>query len=105
MKDPYLVLGLLVEKDQPSDKLSDQQVKSAYLQLVQQYSPDRHPERFQAIRAAYEQLESHKKRLQYELFDTTLADRDDLIAALLPDNKTMQRPDLASVQRILKERV
>lgn len=101
MKDPYLTLGLLAEKEQ----LTDQQVKAAYLRLVQQYSPDRHPQRFQAIRTAYEQLETHRKRLNYELFNTTLADRDDLIAASLPNNaQAMQRPDVASIQRILKER-
>ena len=103
MKDPYLILGLLAEKQ----TLSDQQVKSTYLRLVQQYPPDRYPERFQEIRRAYEQLEDHKKRLEYALFDTTLADRDDLIAALLPDDasgQAMQRPSLEVLQRILKER-
>lgn len=104
MKNPYLILGLSTGKE----PLSDQQVKSAYLRLVQQYSPDRYPEQFQVIRSAYEQLENDKKRLQYALFDTTLADRDDFIEVLLPDkvndNRKMQRPDLATIQRILKER-
>jgi len=100
MKNPYLILGLPTGKE----CLSDQQVKSAYLRLVQQYPPDRYPEHFQAIRAAYEQLEDDKKRLQYTLFDTTLADRDDFIAVLLPDRSEMKRPDLVTIQRILKER-
>lgn len=107
MKDPYLILGLLAEKE----LLNDQHVKSAYLRLVQQYPPDRYPEDFQSIRAAYEQLADYKKRLAYELFDTTLPDREDLITALLPENtdsnsdgKMMQRPNLATIQGILKER-
>ncbi len=104
MKDPYLILGLPTGKE----LLSDKQVKSAYLRLVQQYPPDRHPEYFQVIRRAYEQLENDKKRLHYALFDTTIADRDDFIAVLLPDetndSSKMQRPDLATIQRILKER-
>lgn len=100
MKDPYLILGLPTGKE----PLSDKQVKSAYLRLVQQYPPDRHPEQFQVIRRAYEQLEDDKKRMYYALFDTTLADRDDFIAVLLSDNSEVQRPDLATIQRILKER-
>ncbi len=104
MKNPYLILGLPLGKK----SLSDQQVKSAYLRLVQQYSPDRYPEQFQVIRGAYEQLENNKKRLQYALFDTTLADRDDFVAVLLPDETNdshkMQRPDLVTIQRLLKER-
>ena len=99
MKNPYLVLGLWEMKE----NLSDEQVKKAYLQLVQQHTPDRDPERFQQIRSAYEQLQTHKKRLQYGLFDTTLADRDDLVVALLPKNE-LQRPDLQTLQNILRER-
>ena len=105
MKDPYLILGLPTE----AERLSDQQVKSAYLRLVQQYPHDRYPEHFQAIRAAYEQLEDDNKRLQYRLFDTTLADRNDFIAVLFSDNtdginNKVKRPNLAVIQHILKNR-
>ena len=99
MKNPYLVLDLW----QMKETLSDEQVKKAYLQLVQQYTTDRYPERFQQIQAAYEQLQTHKKRLQHDLFDTTLADRDDLVVALLPKSE-LRRPDLQTLQNILMER-
>ncbi len=98
MKNPYLILDLWNQKE----SLDDQQVKSAYLKHVQMYPPDREPERFQQIRAAYEQLETRKKRMSYQLFNTTLVDRDDLITILFPE-KALQRPKLATMQRVLTE--
>jgi len=98
MKNPYFILGLWEQRK----NLTDKQVQEAYLSLVKKYPPDRNPQRFQQNREAYEQLKTNKKRLQYHLFDTTLADRDDLIVALLPDEK-LKRPDMQLVQRILKK--
>lgn len=98
MNNPYFILGLWEQRKE----LTDEQVQDAYLNLVKKYPPDRNPQRFQQNREAYEQLKTSKKRLQHFLFDTTLADRDDLIAALLPDKK-LKRPDLQLVQRILKK--
>ena len=98
MKKPYSILGLWKQRKEITDKL----VQESYLSLVKKYPPDRNPHHFQQIKEAYEQIKTHKKRLQYYLFDTTLADRDDLIATLLPDEK-LKRPDLQIVKCILKK--
>jgi len=97
MKNPYLILGLWEQRE----NLSDKQVQTAYLTLVKKFTPDRNPIRFQQIKEAYDQLKTHKKRLHYFLFNTSLADRDDLVEALLPKNK-LKRPEIQLVQRILK---
>jgi DnaJ-class molecular chaperone len=100
MKDPYLILGFT--KPAKADDLKDEQVQSVYLALVRQFPPDRHPKRFEEIRQAYEQLKTYKDRVRHDLFDTTLPDRDDLVARLLPDSQSPQRPALKQVQNILK---
>lgn len=100
MKDPYLILGLA--KPAAFCDLEDEQVQSAYLALVRQFPPDRNPQRFEEIRRAYEQLKTYKDRVFHALFDTTLPDRDDLVARLLPEGHTLQRPALKQIQNILK---
>ncbi len=100
MKDPYLILGL--SKPAVFSDLKDEQVQSVYLALVRQFPPDRYPQRFEEIRLAYEQLKTYKDRVYHDLFDTALPDRDDLVARLLSDDQTLQRPALKQVQSILK---
>ncbi|HGG60833.1 MAG TPA: molecular chaperone DnaJ [Gammaproteobacteria bacterium] len=99
MKDPYLILGL------PRDNaaLSDDAVQTAYLALVRRYPPDRHPEKFQQVRRAFETLETEKKRLSFELFEAALPDRDDLITVAFRDQgKPCQRPDLNTLKALLR---
>lgn len=97
MNDPYLILGLLEKKVDGS--LDDKTVKAAYTTLLQQYPPDREPEQFKKIRKAFEQLETQRKRLHYDLFDTTLPDQEDL-SVLLPKT-SLHRPSLQLVQKLL----
>ena len=47
MNDPYVVLGLSADVD-------DETIRRRYLELVKQFSPEKHPEKFAAIRQAYE---------------------------------------------------
>lgn len=100
MKDPYLILGLWGRK--VSGSLDDVTVKSAYQALLRQHPPERQPERFKEIRQAYEQLETHKKRLHYDLFDDTPADFEDLVTAMLPDPAFVKRPSLSQVKNLFK---
>jgi curved DNA-binding protein CbpA len=59
--DPYVVLGV--------DRRADAgEIKRAYFQLVRQHPPESAPERFQEVRAAYEQLRSPERRAQADLF-------------------------------------
>jgi curved DNA-binding protein CbpA len=80
MTDPHEVLGLGAEAD-------DAAVRERYLQLVREFPPDRAPERFAAIRAAYDELRDPVRRWQRQLFfsrsnDSFEALRADLVNRL-----------------------
>lgn len=64
---PYELLGI----DPTAD---DKTIRSAYLELIKAYPPDREPERFKEIAGAYESIKDEKKRLEFYLFnkDTTI---------------------------------
>jgi curved DNA-binding protein CbpA len=62
MSDPYAVLGLPADCD-------DETIRRRYLELVKQYPPEQHPERFAAIRSAYERLRDLDTRLRHRLFE------------------------------------
>ena len=70
MTDAYEVLGLPAEAD-------DDTIRRRYLELVRQFSPEHHPEKFSAIRAAYEQLKDLNTRLRYRLFEAGKKDSID----------------------------
>lgn len=55
MKKDYEILGI----DENADEKT---VKRAYFKLIRTYSPEKDPERFQEIRAAYERLTEEKDR-------------------------------------------
>ncbi|MEZ4727116.1 MAG: J domain-containing protein [Caldilineaceae bacterium] len=59
--DPYLVLGI-------GRRATDAEIKRAYFQLVRQFPPEREPEKFQQIRAAYERLRTPESRALIDLF-------------------------------------
>jgi curved DNA-binding protein CbpA len=61
LTDPYAVLGLERTDDEA-------EIKRAYFRLVREYPPEREPEKFQEIRAAYERIRSAEARSQTDLF-------------------------------------
>ncbi len=74
MKDPYNVLDLPPSADEAA-------VRRRYLELVRSFPPERAPERFAEIRAAYEQLRDPVRRLEQQLFDIRTEDTlEDIIA-------------------------
>jgi curved DNA-binding protein CbpA len=75
MTDPYAVLGL------PPDS-NDEAIRRRYLELVRQFSPEHHPERFAAIRAAYESLRDLNTRLRYRLFE---AGKNESVEAIIEE--------------------
>jgi curved DNA-binding protein CbpA len=75
MTDPYAVLGLQADAD-------DETIRRRYLELVKQFSPEHHPEKFAQVRRAYEMLRDLETRLHYRLFG---AGRDDSIDAIVED--------------------
>ncbi len=62
MQDPYQVLDL------PRDADSDR-IRSRYLELVRLFPPEKEPQQFAAIRAAYDALRDPVVRLRNQLFD------------------------------------
>lgn len=74
MADPYQVLGLKPDSD-------DAEIRRRYLSLVREYPPEREPERFAAIREAYEQLRDPVVRLKARLFPKESSDTMDAIVA------------------------
>ena len=75
MTDPYQVLGLPPESD-------DDAIRRRYLQLVKEFSPEQHPEKFSAIRQAYDSLKDLNTRLEYRLFK---AGKTDSVEALIEE--------------------
>jgi curved DNA-binding protein CbpA len=75
MTDPYAVLGLPADCD-------DDTIRRRYLELVKQFSPERHPEKFAAIRRAYETMRDLDTRLRYRLFE---AGRNESIDTILEE--------------------
>src|SRR5262245_10051882 len=62
MTDPYQVLGLPPDSD-------DEAIRRRYLELVRQFPPDKSPEKFAAIRRAYDSLRDLDTRLKHRLFE------------------------------------
>ena len=59
--DPYRVLAI-------DRRASEAEIKRAYFQLVRQFPPEKAPEKFQEIRAAYDQLRTPESKAQVDLF-------------------------------------
>jgi curved DNA-binding protein CbpA len=59
-EDPYAVLGMA--RNATSDE-----IKSAYFAQVRQHPPERDPDTFKRIRAAYDQLKAPDKRLEADM--------------------------------------
>ena len=73
--DAFAILGL----DESAD---DEAVRAAYVQALRTSPPDRDPEGFRRIRAAYEALRDAESRLALRLFGPPpLANLDELIDA------------------------
>ena len=73
--DPFVVLGI-------EETADDAAVRAAYLRALRTSPPDRDPEGFRRIRAAYEALRDTESRLALRLFGPPpLANLDDLLEA------------------------
>jgi DnaJ-class molecular chaperone len=72
MTDPYAVFGLPTDSD-------DETIRRRYLELVRRYSPEHHPEKFAAVREAYEALKDQATRLRFRLFEAGRKENVDAI--------------------------
>ena len=75
MNDPYAVLGV----DESAD---DETIRRRYLELVRQFTPERSPAKFSAVREAYEYLKDLDSRVRLRLFEQG---RLDSIEAIIED--------------------
>jgi curved DNA-binding protein CbpA len=96
MSDPYAVLGVPADAD-------DAAIRRRYLELIKQYTPEAHAERFAAIRQAYEQLKDLETRVRHRLFEVGKTESVDRIIEELACRNTRRRLSLtallATVQR------
>jgi len=90
MADPYQVLGL------PADA-GDEAIRARYLELVRQFSPEHEPEKFAAIRAAYESLRDLDTRLRHRLFQAGQNESIDAIIEELTCRSSRQRHSLETL--------
>jgi DnaJ-like protein len=93
--DPFAVLGL----DENAD---DDAIKRRYLALVRAYPPDREPERFQALRRAYETVSGQRERLEWKLLHVSTAALSRLkLHCLAAPSGERGRPSPAAMKALL----
>jgi len=89
-------MGLAVDSD-------DETIRRRYLELVREFSPERHPEKFAAVRAAYESLRDLDTRLRYRLFE---AGKNESIEAIIEEiscRGSRRRVSLESLLSLIKQ--
>lgn len=96
MSDPYLILGLARDAD-------DETVHAAYLRAVKACPPERDPQRFEVLRAAYEALRTRRERLAHDLFDVTPPTLSDVLDKAAPVGEP-RRPGREVVNALLRGR-
>src|SRR6186997_1772980 len=75
MPDPFHTLGVPPDAD-------DEAIRRRYLELAREFTPEQNPDRFAAVRTAYEKVKDLDRRVQYRLFEAV---KDDTIEALIEE--------------------
>src|SRR5881396_3603526 len=96
MTDPYAVLGLPADAD-------DEAIRRRYLELVRQFSPEHHPEKFAAIRSAYEHVRSLDTRLRHRLFEAGRKESVEAIIEELTCRSPRRRLSLPTLLSLIKQ--
>lgn len=94
MTDPYVVLGL-------SNDADDDAIRRRYLELTRQFTPEHAPEKFTAIRAAYESLRDLDTRLRQRLFERGQRDSLDHIIEEIACRSSRRRLSLDTLRSML----
>jgi curved DNA-binding protein CbpA len=97
MQNPFDLLGVAEDAD-------DDTIKKAYLQQVREHPPEREPERFQAVRTAYEAIRTRQDRLRYRLFQQETPDLAGLVASALHGG-IGRRPTEQQLRQLLSSRL
>jgi curved DNA-binding protein CbpA len=96
MPDPYAVLGLPPDSD-------DETIRRRYLQLVREFSPEHHPEKFAAVRQAYDSLRDLDTRLRHRLFETGKHDSIDALIQEVACPNSRRRASLKTLLSLLRK--
>lgn len=94
MTDPHVVLNLPADAD-------DETIRRRYLELVRQFSPEHHPEKFAAIRAAYERLRDRTARVRYRLLEAGRKESIESIVEEIACRTSRRRVSLKTLLSIL----
>jgi len=94
MNDAHTILGLPADSD-------DETIRRRYLELVRQYTPEHHPQKFAEVRAAYEQLKDLGTRLRYRLFEAGKNESLDAILEELSCRTPRRRLSLTALLQFL----
>lgn len=95
MTNPFQVLEVPETAD-------DAEIKKAYLRKVREFPPEREPQRFQAVRSAFEAIQTRRDRLRYQLFHAELPELTELLDTR-PQAGTPRRPSLKLLQRAIAQ--
>jgi curved DNA-binding protein CbpA len=95
MADPYAVLQLPADAD-------DDAIRRRYLELVRRFTPEHYPEKFAAIRAAYENLRDLNTRLRYRLFEAGRKESVDALIEEIQCHSSRRRLSLATLLSTVK---
>ena len=87
MDDAFSVLGLPPDSD-------DTAIRRRYLELVRQFTPEHHPQKFAQVREAYERLKDLNTRLRYRLFEAGKNESVETIIEELSCRSTRRRVSL-----------
>jgi curved DNA-binding protein CbpA len=96
MADPYQVFGLPADSD-------DAAIRRRYLELVKQFPPEHHPEKFAAIRAAYESLRDLTTRVRHRLFEAGKNESIDAILGELECPTSRRRVSLQTLLSLIRK--
>src|ERR1700757_3716163 len=96
MSNPYAVLGMSPDRD-------DEAIRRRYLELVKQNPPEQQPEKFAAIRAAYDSLRDLDTRLRHRLFEAGKRETVDAIIEDITCRSPRPRQSLESLLALVKK--
>ena len=95
--DPYGEMGLPTDAD-------DNAIRRKYLELVRQFTPDQHPEKFARVRAAYEALKDLNTRLRHRLFERGRRETIDVLIGEVACRSPRRRVSLETLLQVVQAR-
>lgn len=90
MKTPFEILNI-------PERCSDEEAKTAYLQLIRQFPPERFPEKFKEIQAAFEKVKTERERIATRLFRLDPFASSDLWNAIKSEEQRIQVEQLVRI--------